>query len=559
MGVMQSRKKKAEATPSPITTTNTQRGSGHIVKTMNRFYNMKQLYTFSEFLKTNNLTNLFFLKYKKIGVSALFLGLSLHSFSQTEFLLDSSFNSFGFAVPNLDSGAYFNSCAVQTDGKIIAVGDYNNGIVVYRYLANGSLDNSFGTNGRFYVRELLTDPGDSQTGNKIALQSDGKILIAGVYSFNSSNPNSLYLMRLSTTGSIDNSFGTNGIYIIPVPNGEQANYCAALLVQSDNKIVVGGGSDAPETLLYRLTANGNLDTNFGAGGFYSSGDEQVDYITRKTNGNFLVNVIYNYSGKLLELDSTGTLLNTVITGSNGSWNQIQTNGKFIGSYASSLSGTAGYFDANRFNSDGTIDVTYNQSGFSPGTAEISLGTPFSSPIISYQYLQSDDKLLMIGSYEKIAIGRFAANGTKDVTLNTTGYSVIELAARTLTHGAARQSDGKYIICGEYGGYPNQLLPFILRVKETLPPITTGISEESNTDYVSKFYPNPLTSQAVITFTKEYTNATLKITNVLGKEVKNATFSGTQIIFERENLQNGIYFYDIISENKKIATGKLIVQ
>jgi ligand-binding sensor domain-containing protein len=93
------------------------------------------------------------------------------------------------------------------------------------------------------------------------------------------------------------------------------------------------------------------------------------------------------------------------------------------------------------------------------------------------------------------------------------------------------------------------------VKMQLP---LGILEASDNNS-AKLYPNPITSQATISFTKELKNATIKITDVLGKEIRNVNFSGTQITFERENLKSGMYFYDVISENKKIATGKLIIQ
>ena len=90
-------------------------------------------------------------------------------------------------------------------------------------------------------------------------------------------------------------------------------------------------------------------------------------------------------------------------------------------------------------------------------------------------------------------------------------------------------------------------------------LSTGISEENNNSSSVKLYPNPCSSQVTISFTKEFKNVTLKITDILGSEVKNINFTGTQITFERENLENGIYFYDLVSENKKLAAGKFIIQ
>ncbi len=88
---------------------------------------------------------------------------------------------------------------------------------------------------------------------------------------------------------------------------------------------------------------------------------------------------------------------------------------------------------------------------------------------------------------------------------------------------------------------------------------TGISETIYDNNIVKLYPNPSSSQVTISFTKEFVNAALKITDVLGKEVKEINFTGKQITFNRENLENGTYFYNIVSENKKIAEGKLLIQ
>lgn len=90
-------------------------------------------------------------------------------------------------------------------------------------------------------------------------------------------------------------------------------------------------------------------------------------------------------------------------------------------------------------------------------------------------------------------------------------------------------------------------------------VPTGISEVYNNSSSVKLYPNPSSSQVTISFTKEFKNVTLKITDILGNEVKNINFTGMQITFGRENLENGVYFYDIVSENNKLATGKFIIQ
>lgn len=72
------------------------------------------------------------------------------------------------------------------------------------------------------------------------------------------------------------------------------------------------------------------------------------------------------------------------------------------------------------------------------------------------------------------------------------------------------------------------------------------------------YPNPFSTQTTVDLNTDYKNATLKIIDVLGKELKSINFSGKQVIFEREELNNGIYFIQIISEDKTISTNKIII-
>ena len=86
---------------------------------------------------------------------------------------------------------------------------------------------------------------------------------------------------------------------------------------------------------------------------------------------------------------------------------------------------------------------------------------------------------------------------------------------------------------------------------------TPVNESHSENFISVF-PNPFSTQVTFTLNKEIQNALLQIYDVAGKEIKNINFSGIKISLEREKFPNGIYFYKIVSENKTITTGKLIV-
>ncbi|MCE9539903.1 MAG: T9SS type A sorting domain-containing protein [Bacteroidetes bacterium] len=87
---------------------------------------------------------------------------------------------------------------------------------------------------------------------------------------------------------------------------------------------------------------------------------------------------------------------------------------------------------------------------------------------------------------------------------------------------------------------------------------SGIIEKNRISGITVF-PNPFASQTTISFTKELKNATLKIVDVLGKEVKVIEVSGNQLILRKGELRAGVYFIQIILEKELIANQKVVIQ
>ena len=73
------------------------------------------------------------------------------------------------------------------------------------------------------------------------------------------------------------------------------------------------------------------------------------------------------------------------------------------------------------------------------------------------------------------------------------------------------------------------------------------------------YPNPFTSQTTISFSTEQTNTSIKITDVIGKEIKTINFTGTKYILEKGIMKPGIYFVQITDANKNVVNRKVVVQ
>jgi uncharacterized delta-60 repeat protein len=155
--------------------------------------------------------------------------------------------------------------AVQTDGKILVMGNFTrykdqpqNGLT--RLLPNGDLDPTFTPYASIYKYN---------NASAVALQQDGKIIIAGFGLRNSGGVYKLSVIRLNADGSLDNSFNINA--------GPDDTYMAinlnaikTIAIQPDNKIVLGGSFTAwggkPVSGIVRLEANGQVDPSFGLTG-----------------------------------------------------------------------------------------------------------------------------------------------------------------------------------------------------------------------------------------------------------------------------------------------------
>ena len=151
--------------------------------------------------------------------------------------LDLSFNGSGTVITPIGSGDnYAISLALQSDGKILVVGVCSNGansdFCLARFLANGTLDSSFSSTGK-----VITPIGSGDDyAYGIALQPDGKIVVAG-YCSNGANLD-FCLARYLANGTLDTSFGSTGKVITPIAGGNDVANSVAL--QPDGKIVVAG-------------------------------------------------------------------------------------------------------------------------------------------------------------------------------------------------------------------------------------------------------------------------------------------------------------------------------
>lgn len=176
-------------------------------------------------------------------------------------------------------------------GKLIVVGNVGGSVdvgFVLRLNANGTPDTTFGPNGVL----LFPNAGRSGTFDRfsdVAITSTGQIVIGGD-TFGNTNGDDLLVVRLNDTGAYDTTFGTQGRFTFNnVAGGNNLDRVAALAIQSDGKIVIAGisrnATPATNNKLFvgRLNATGTIDTSFG-GPTGDNGSDLAGFVTDQLAG-----------------------------------------------------------------------------------------------------------------------------------------------------------------------------------------------------------------------------------------------------------------------------------
>ena len=217
---------------------------------------------------------------KIIAVGTVFVNFDPGEQSDTDFAL-ARYNPDGTPDATFGSGGQVStdflgfeddafSVLIQPDGKIVAVGSANDPATFYdfaaaRYLANGTIDTTFGVGGKVH-----SDFGaqDFDRARSAALQPDGKIVAAGFAISHGGGVQNFAVARYTSNGVLDTTFSRDGKTQIDFGNCCQS--ATKVLLQSDGKIITVGGSNGESSdddfLLARLSPRGALDTTFGVGG-----------------------------------------------------------------------------------------------------------------------------------------------------------------------------------------------------------------------------------------------------------------------------------------------------
>lgn len=198
-----------------------------------------------------------------VAIAVALSVLALPSPADAAGALDPTFGGDGTVVTDLGGEEKAFAVAIQADGGIVTVvSDYAGGFAVARYLPDGSLDPGFGGDG-----VVTTDFGGSGAARAVAVQPDGRIVAAG--SAITSTGSDFAVARYLADGSLDTTFGGDGLVTTDF-GGEglaQSDAAAAIAIQPDGRILTagsgGGVPRAPDFVLARYRPDGSLDPTFG--------------------------------------------------------------------------------------------------------------------------------------------------------------------------------------------------------------------------------------------------------------------------------------------------------
>lgn len=336
---------------------------------------------------------------------------------------DSTFGANGFVLPAYSGADQAHAVLVQpADQKIVVTGFNSGNCYVARFLPNGQPDMAFGIAGRttFKFGNL------SSYGYALALQSDGKILVAGDASQSSAG-----LARLTPAGALDPTFDTDGKLTVPTPNVAVFDSDArlGLAVQPADQRIVLGITSAPDdatnkmATIHRFMPNGSADLSF-------SGDGKA-FIDFSPGKNEVVSAV-----------------------------AVQPDGKIVvGAFANVDGGNYGNrFAVSRLNTDGSLDSGFGSSGI----------TIAGKGVLLDLRLQPDGKIVTAGynryfpigiqEEKDIALMRFTANGALDPVFGT-GGTVYTDYDWCHANGMALQPDGKIVVAGFL--HPNNPFDFLV--------------------------------------------------------------------------------------------------
>lgn len=327
--------------------------------------------------------------------------------------LDGTFGTGGRIITHITNGNDTGyAVAIQNDGKIVVAGDANElDFAVTRYNIDGSFDTAFDGDGI-----VVTDiGGGTDKGKAVVIQDDGKIVVAGAGTIGGNM--GFAVVRYNSDGSLDSSFDGDGK--VTTSLGSIVDEARAVALQDDGKIIVAGlaliqsePSVRSDFGVVRFNTNGSLDTSFGSGG---------KVLIAMGNG-------YEYANAVA----------------------IQGDGKIViaGKATSPVQGGVIDFALARCNANGSLDSAFGTGG----KVFTSIGGNYD--VAEAVAIQNDGKIVVAGTCNffpvRFALVRYKTDGSLDDGFGSGGMVTTNILSgnESNAHALCILDDGKIMLAGE---------------------------------------------------------------------------------------------------------------
>lgn len=413
---------------------------------------------------------------------------------------DSSFNTVILQPVYPDPYIRFQKMCLQSDQKII-LGDIM-GSRILRLNENGTYDTTFGNNG--IVSKSIFDPYFGPNGisgpfhlSKMLLTSNNKILLCMKISINQESAQ--MIARLNQNGSIDTSFGNNGILI-------QESGLGSLLLQNDSKIVFIGQKYDGTFLKFRYTADGVLDTTYNNNNLqYTPLSGYVTYLFGTANSNnntyiygFSSSVTGEYAITLMKLDQNGEFDTTF--GTNGIVNEPYYNSSNY------------YVDNNGLYPTLLLDNSNN-------IYVVNMASPTGNSADMNQFVK-----------------KFKPDGSVDTGFGNNGVVDIDLGYRDTSRSAIITPDQKIMMFGNHQTPSKGIITRVLNNTNTLSVKNQEVQKES-----LGIYPNPVKDILYLKNIKSK-DSDAEVMDLSGKIIMKLIINNNKV--DVSSLVKGVYFFKV---------------
>ena len=376
--------------------------------------------------------------------------------------LDTSFDGDGKLMTDFGGSERANAVAIQQGGRLVVAGSSGSfgdtDFAVARYEANGDLDTSFDADGR---AKASIDNADS--GNAVAIQDDGKVVVAG-YTTAGGGDYDFAVLRFDEHGALDPGFSGDGKLRTGFISGSP-DRGSAVAIQEDGKIVVAGHGGANDLAVARYLADGSLDSSFDGDGKATTdfgGNEEAQGVAIR-NGRIVaagtksdqavtdfVIARYRGDGSLDGSFGAAGLATLTVFGpsyEHGAAVATQSDGKLVVAGSTNAGGRDRNFLVARYRPNGTLDTSFGDDGLV--ATDIA---SHSDDVANAVAIQANGKIVVAGrsnpdGLDDLAIARYNADGSLDTSFDGDGVAIADLLGSDEADGVAIQADGKIVVAG----------------------------------------------------------------------------------------------------------------